>query len=81
MTEQEIRDIVRDELQTALRTLQAEAENYPDYDSDTIEDKAAHMVGRVAERTADVLRHKSECKIRNGGRYYWDCDCGVKDED
>jgi hypothetical protein len=81
MTPDEVRAIVREELQTALKVLQTQADRYPDYDSDTIEDKAARMLERVAERTADLLRHTPACTLRrNDGAYWSDCDCGVEEE-
>ncbi|MFD4234242.1 hypothetical protein [Streptomyces sp. NPDC058542] len=77
VTADEIRAIVREEIQAAFKTLAEEAGGFPSYETDTIEDSAAYMLQRVADGTADVLRHTSACKRRNGGRYYRDCDCGV----
>ncbi|MGW6638529.1 hypothetical protein [Streptomyces cyaneofuscatus] len=79
VTADEVRAIVREEIQAAFKTLANEAGGFPGYETDTIEDSAAYMLQRVAEGTADILRHTSACKRRNGGRYYSDCDCGVKD--
>ncbi|MEU3285638.1 hypothetical protein [Streptomyces longwoodensis] len=78
MTADEVRAIVREEIREALKVLKDEAERFPSYDSDTLEDAAARVLGQVAESTESVLQHPPTCKIRNGGRYYWDCDCGVK---
>lgn len=63
-----------------VKALAVQANAFPGYETDTIEDTAAPMVTQVAESTADVLRHTPECKVRKGGRYYWDCDCGVRDD-
>jgi hypothetical protein len=78
---EEIRTIVREELREALKVLAAQADAFPGYGTDTIEDTAARMLKQVAENTEYALRHTPECKIRNGSRYYWDCDCGAKDAD
>ncbi|MFB7479504.1 hypothetical protein ACFUEM_08865 [Streptomyces anulatus] len=79
VTADDIRAIVREEIQAAFKELAEQAGSFPGYETDTIEDSAAHMLHRVAEGTAEILRHAPSCKLRNGGRWSWDCDCGVKD--
>ncbi|MFE5159091.1 hypothetical protein ACFRNT_11260 [Streptomyces sp. NPDC056697] len=80
MTADEIRAIVREELREALTVLAAQADAFPGYETDTVEDTAAHMLSRVTENAAEALRHASTCKTRTGSRYYWDCDCGAREE-
>lgn len=79
VTPDEVRAIVREEIRKAFKVLAEGAGDFPGYETDTIEDTAAYMLQRVSEGVADTLRHLPTCKIRNGGRYYSDCDCGVKD--
>jgi hypothetical protein len=79
VTPDDVRAIVREEIREAFRVLAAQASDFPGYETDTIEDTAARMLERVSEGVADVLRHASTCKLRNGGRYYSSCDCGAKD--
>lgn len=74
-----IRAIVREEIQAAFKELAEQADSFPGYETDTIEDSAARMLQRVAEGTVEILRHSPACKLRSGGRWSWDCDCGVKD--
>ncbi|MFJ6237995.1 hypothetical protein ACIQH0_28400 [Streptomyces griseus] len=79
VTTDAIRAIVRKEIQAAFKELAEQADSFPGYETDTIEDGAAHMLQRVAEGTVEILRHVPSCKLRNGGRWSWDCDCGVED--
>lgn len=78
MSPDEIRAIVREEIREAFKALAAQADNFPGYETDTIEDTAARMLKQVAENVENALRHSPTCKIRNGDRYYWDCDCGAE---
>lgn len=57
----EIRAIVREELREAFRMLATEADRFPRYETDTIEDTAARMLSQVAESTEDKLRHTPTC--------------------
>ncbi|KDQ65662.1 hypothetical protein [Streptomyces sp. NTK 937] len=79
ITADEVRAIVREEIREAFKVLAAQADDFPGYETDTIEDSAASMLQRVAEGTVEILRHAPSCKLRDGGRWSWDCDCGVKD--
>ncbi|WP_327379383.1 hypothetical protein [Streptomyces sp. NBC_01212] len=79
MTPDEVRAIVREEIREALKVLQKEADNYPGYETGQIEDAASRMLESVAEATAEKLRHTPECKVRNGGRYWSNCDCGAEE--
>lgn len=76
MTPDDVRAIVREEIREAFKVLVSKADAFPDYGTDTIEDTAARMLSKVAENVEEALRHTPKCKVRNGHRYYFDCDCG-----
>ncbi|WP_097964543.1 hypothetical protein [Streptomyces sp. or20] len=57
VTADEVRAIAREEIQAAFKALAEGASGFPGYETDTIEDGAARMLQRVAEGTADALRH------------------------
>jgi hypothetical protein len=74
-----VRAIVREEIREAFKVLASKADDFPGYETDTIEDTAARMLSSVAESVEEALQHAPSCKTRTGRRYYFDCDCGVRE--
>ncbi|WP_030962640.1 hypothetical protein [Streptomyces sp. NRRL S-378] len=78
MDEDTIRRIVREEIRTALEVLSAEATDLPSYDSDHIEDVAAHVVARAADYAVSTLKHAPDCAKRSQ-RGWARCSCETGD--
>lgn len=71
----EIRAIVREEIREALIIVSKAADNYPGYDTDTIEDVAATVVQRVSEQAAETVSHEAGCPVRD----HWYAECGCRE--
>lgn len=77
MTEERVREIVREEIRAALKVLEDRADRYPGYETDTLEDAAARVLSSVAESTESLLRHAPECVTRTESSVWSTCSCGV----
>lgn len=78
MDENAIRELIRAEIRAAFNELSVSADNYPGYDTDTIEDVAANVLSRVARDAEDTLSHEATCQKRAGTDLAWcmrGCTC------
>jgi hypothetical protein len=75
MDEETIRRIVREEIRNAFGLLEGTANEFPSYESDRLDDAAAHVVERIAGDAADKLKHAPTCTYRTERWGYCNLGC------
>ena len=76
LTEDQIRKIVREEISEALKVLKKQSSDFPDYETDTIEDSAVYAMEKVIGNTLYTLECDPSCD-RRSDKPYPRCTCGA----